>query len=315
MNVENRNALTKGALLLLIATIVWGVMFPVGKAALGSVDAYYLTAIRYGVASVIFLAILVSVEGIGALSLDGKGLKVFLYGSAGFAGFSLLVFGGLTHARAEHGAIIMALQPLITALLNWAINRVRPSNTTLACIAAAFVGVFLVVTKGGTVGLAEDGNVFGNALMLLGAMCWVVYTMGGKSVPTWSPLRYTALSAALGTVTILVATLAATQWGYAQMPSLATVWSLRFEFFFLIVISAVMSVLFWNAGIKQVGALNGILFINLVPITAFAVGLMQGHVFSAAEITGALITIAALIVNNLSARRLALQAAASPSRT
>ena len=311
MNDTHRRATTQGALLILAATIVWGVMFPVGKAALASVDAFFLTAIRYGVASLIFIAILAALEGRRALSLEGKGLKVFLYGSAGFAGFSLLVFGGLAHARAEHGAIIMALQPLIGALLNWVINRERPSLTTAGCIVAAFVGVFLVVTKGGAVGLAEDGHVFGNLLMLTGAACWVVYTMGARSVPAWSPLRYTTLSAALGTVTILIATFAATQLGYAQVPALATVWSLKLEFFYLIVISAVMSVLFWNAGVKRIGALNGILFINLVPVTAFAVGLFQGHVFSAAELAGALITIVAVVVNNLSARRLAVRAAAA----
>jgi drug/metabolite transporter (DMT)-like permease len=103
--------------------------------------------------------------------------------------------------------------------------------------------------------------------------------------------------------------------GFAQLPSIATVWSLRLEFFYLIVISAVMSVLFWNAGIKQVGALNGILFINLVPITAFIVALLQGHVFSPAEAAGALITITALVLNNLSARRVALPAAVSPSQS
>jgi drug/metabolite transporter (DMT)-like permease len=44
---------------------------------------------------------------------------------------------------------------------------------------------------------------------------------------------------------------------------------------------------------------NGVLFINFVPITAFAIGVAQGHSFSAAEVIGASLVIGALIANNL----------------
>lgn len=84
---------------------------------------------------------------------------------------------------------------------------------------------------------------------------------------------------------------------------------------YLIVIAAVVAVLSWNAGIKILGPLNGILFINLVPITAFSIGLVQGHELSAAEIVGAAITISALVVNNVSVRHATARAAALTAAT
>ena len=47
---------------------------------------------------------------------------------------------------------------------------------------------------------------------------------------------------------------------------------------------------------------NGVLFINLVPITAFAIGIAQGHRFGAREIAGVALVIGALIVNNVATR-------------
>jgi len=74
-------------------------------------------------------------------------------------------------------------------------------------------------------------------------------------------------------------------------------------------------VLAWNAGISVLGPANGVLFINLVPITAFAIGVAQGHKFGASEIAGALLVIGALVVNNVATRAPAVRVGASvPSR-
>jgi drug/metabolite transporter (DMT)-like permease len=64
----------------------------------------------------------------------------------------------------------------------------------------------------------------------------------------------------------------------------------------------VLAVLAWNAGIAILGPANGVLFINLVPITAFAIGVAQGHRFGASEIIGVVLVIGALLANNLAAR-------------
>ncbi|WP_454019585.1 AMP-binding protein [Azospirillum sp. Marseille-Q6669] len=292
-----------GIALLALTAISWGGMFPVAKAALASIDGFYLTLLRYGFASLILIGILVRVEGWRALATEGHGGKLFFYGSMGFAGFSILAFVGLAHSKAEHGAIIMALMPLITALLTWAIKGVRPNRVTFLCIAAALAGVALVVTQGSLSAL-DGGALLSDLLILGGAASWVVYTLGAASVPGWSPLRYTTVSAALGTVTIAAVTALATAARVVAVPSLETVWSVRAEIAYLVLIAAVLAVFSWNIGIKLLGPVNGVLFINLVPITAFSIGLAQGRAFGDVELAGAGLTIGALIVNNLNSRGL-----------
>ena len=133
--------------------------------------------------------------------------------------------------------------------------------------------------------------------------------MGSATLPAMSPLRYTALSMSFGAVTIAAVTLAATAFGVASpaWPQVASLWP---EIAYLSLIAGVSAVLAWNAGIGTLGPATGSLFVNLVPVTAFAIAIAQGRRFDAIEIAGALLTIAALIGGNLASRAPAVPASA-----
>jgi drug/metabolite transporter (DMT)-like permease len=120
----NRVTSLRGVGLLLIAAIAWGGLFPVAMVILPVLDPFHMTAIRYGITAIIFVGLLAVAAGPRALKLEGRGLRTALLGTAGFAGLGLLLFVGLQHSRPEHGAIIMATQPLIAAVAAW-LRRVR----------------------------------------------------------------------------------------------------------------------------------------------------------------------------------------------
>ena len=50
-------------LLALIAVLSWGAMFPIAAHAIPTVEPLHLTALRYGLASVVFVALLWRIEG------------------------------------------------------------------------------------------------------------------------------------------------------------------------------------------------------------------------------------------------------------
>lgn len=291
----------RAAALLVFTTVTWGAMFAVAKSALGSIDAYWLSTLRYVPASIVMLAILLIVEGRRALVPEGAGFRMWLYGSLGFAGFSILGYLGIARSRPEHAAIIVALMPLIAALVSWAVHGRRPSALTLGATLVALIGVVLVITKG-RLHLTADGTLHADALVLAGVVCWVVYTTGAASLPEFSTLRYTAHTMALGTLTIVAVALVASAIGVAQPPALHVVKSQAVDIAYLSIAAGVLAVLAWNAGIATLGADNGVLFINLVPITAFAIGVAQGHRFGMPEIAGVALVIGALIANNLATR-------------
>jgi drug/metabolite transporter (DMT)-like permease len=285
-----------------MAAIAWGGLFPVAMVTLSVLDPFHMTAIRYVSAAIIFVVMLAVVEGRKALKIEGRGLRAALFGTTGFAGLGLLVFVGLQHSRPEHGAIIMATQPLIAAVVAWLLRGARPARATLAFLGVALVGVLLVVTKGRFTGLFAGGTGLGDLMMFLGSISWVIYTLGAADFPSWSPLRYTALTCVLSLPAILAMTTVATATGYISAPSTGDVESVGWQLAYIILIASVLTVLSWNAGIKLLGVTNGMLFINFIPVTVFAIRIAQGHHFQAIEFVGAALVIGALIANSAIAR-------------
>ncbi len=293
----------------LIAAFCFGAMFPIAASALHHVDPFPLTAIRYGIAALVFLGLLWAIEGRAAVRTNGRGLELFILGSIGFAGFNLLSYVGLEHTHTQDAALIVALQPLLMVLALWLAYKHVPARATLGAMGLALVGVALVLSKGHLSTFTHGGS--GDLMILVGSAGWVVYTLGARRFPEHSPLRYTALSAGFGTLTILAATAIVTATGAEALPSGHDLTSAWLQILFVVFGGGVLAVLAWNEGIKRLGPPNGSLFVNLVPVITFAIAIGQGYRPGAVELTGAAITLLALVGANLAARG---QAIRRPSR-
>ncbi len=304
----NRNNLAQGTLLMCAVVLIWGAFLPVSKIALAVIDPYWLTLLRYGVAAACFLAALAIIEGRRALSFGGQAAGAWAYGSAGFAGFSLLVFEGLRLTRPEHGAMILALGPVNIVLWQWLRTRHRPPATVLACIVVAIVGEALVVSQGELARLYSGGSALGNGLIYASSWCWIAFTLGAQKFSGWSPLRYTALSAALGWLTILAAVALATGGGRSQPPQPEGLKEMLWALLFIVFVVSFGAVLLWNMAVAKLGPLNASLFANFAPVVTILITVWQGHVLLPVEVAGAALVVGALIVNNLVNRRLAAQA-------
>ena len=294
---------TLGVLFATTTAVVWGGQFVVGKSALESIDAFPLSTIRYAVAAALWLLVLAAFEGPSSLRLDGRGWRLFWLGSLGFAGFNLLAYTGLAHARPQSASLIVALGPLLTALVLWRRTRVRPSRATFALLGVALFGVALVVSEGHPETIVEGAVGWGDGLVLAGVFSFVLYSLGAAEFPQLSPLRYTALTASLGWLTMAAATALAVATGLSTWPSAGDLWSVSPQIAYLAIPGAFVAVLTWNGAIASLGPQNAVLFTNLIPVTTFAIEIVRGYRPNAVELAGAALTIGALVANNLVLRR------------
>jgi drug/metabolite transporter (DMT)-like permease len=292
-----------GSVFATTTALAWGGQFVVGKSALGSVNAFPLSTIRYALASALWLGVLATVEGRKSLSPAGHGLRLFWLGSLGFAGFNLLAYTGLAHARPQSASLIVALAPLLTAVVLWQRTGVRPSRTTFALLAAALAGVALVISGGHPTTIVNGSIGWGDALVLGGVFSFVLYGLGAASVPGFSPLRYTALTSSLGWLTLAAATAVASAAGLVPLPSIHQLVSVSPQIAYLALPGAFIAVLTWNSAIGLLGPRNAVLFGNLIPVTTFAIEIARGYRPGPVEVGGAVLTIAALVANNLVSRR------------
>ncbi len=293
-----------GVIFCLIATVVWGAMFPIMTHALMYIDPFTFTAMRYSIAGIAFLVLLLMREGVTGLRLTGENvLLAWFLGSCGFAGFGFLVFLGQQlagPAGALSASIMMATMPMLGLLVTWAVRGVRPPAASFFFILLSFGGVSMVLTKGSYAAVVNAPAAHAADIpLVLGALCWVVYTVGATFFPKWSPYKYTTITTLLGLISVFAVNGVLLVTGVISLPSAATVLAIGPHLFYMALVAGLVGVLSWNLGNKIISPMNGVLFMDVVPITAFLISSLSGLSPAREQVAGATLTACALIMNNL----------------
>lgn len=301
-----RNTVLWGAILCFIAAVSWGAMFPVAHAAFKYIDPFYFTLIRYGAVTIILVGWLLWKEGKSAFRLEGKGLKLWFFGTMAFTVYNLFIFWGedlLGEPGVMVASIMESLMPMISIVIVWMLFHKRPHGFTLTCVLIALVGAFLVITKGDVrsfLGATED--IVPSILIFIAVIGWVIYTMGGEEFKDWSVLRYSTLSCLLGTVTAGVLVVVATAVGYVSVPTTEVIVATAPHLLFMIIFPGLIALLGWNVGVSILSPINALLFINFVPVTTLLVSMYQGYDVTKFDIIGTVLIIISLVANNLFVR-------------
>jgi drug/metabolite transporter (DMT)-like permease len=298
-----KNSVWLGAFLCFISAVSWGAMFPVAHGAFKYIDPFYFTIFRYVSVTIILIPILLWKEGKQAFRLEGKGLKLWFFGTMAFVVYNLLIFWGedlLGEPGVMVASIMESLMPMISIVIVWMLSKKSPHRFTLMCVLLSFIGAVLVITKG-DIGsfLSATSDFIPSILIFIAVIGWVVYTMGGKEFSGWSALRYSTLSCLLGTVTATVIILGATLFGYISFPSVENIQATTPHLLFMIIYPGVIALVGWNIGVSILSPLNSLLFINFVPVTTLIISAFQGNQITMFDILGTVFIIVSLLSNNI----------------
>lgn len=87
------------------------------------------------------------------------------------------------------------------------------------------------------------------------------------------------------------------------MPSVERIGSAGAELLYMILIAGVLAVLTWNVGNKILKPENGMLFMNIVPVTTVTISALQGVEVGRLQLAEIFVVIIALVMNNLFQRQ------------
>lgn len=296
-----------GALACLVASMSWGAMFPVADHALEYIDPFYFSFIRYGAVAIVLVLILWMKEGKKAFRLEGKGKLLLFFGTMAFTVYNIFLFLGQMLMGKQGimvASIMESLMPMISIMILWAFKNAKPKKYMITGMFIAFIGAFCVITKGDVSFFSTlQEHVLSLFFMFIGVVGWVVYTMGGKSFSDWSTLRYSTLTCVFGTTVTGIVTFVVTQLGYISVPTTETLSIVKYDLLFMMTLPGIVALLAWNYGVKILSSINGILFINFVPITTLLVMMLQGYEITMFDAVGTLLVMIALIRNNIYQRR------------
>jgi drug/metabolite transporter (DMT)-like permease len=268
---------------LLMMTVIWGVNAVVVKATYAQIPPMAFMAIRFVVAGTLLLIVALSVERSLAVRRRDWGLLV----AAAMVGTGLyqpLFLNGLALTTASNTALILAASPAFVALLNRLLGRELLSARGWFGIALAFVGIVLIVEGGG--GLEFGSDVFvGDLLILIGTFLWASYAvLAAPLMRTYSPLRVTALTTAVGALPLILLGAPAV----AALPLdevQASGWAgLLYSAIFAIVVAYII----WNMGVKKIGGARTALYNNLVPVIGtITAAIVLGETITPLKVAGA----------------------------
>jgi drug/metabolite transporter (DMT)-like permease len=198
VSVRDRRLAEAGVL----ATVaMWSANFVIVKAAIGAIGPLTFTSARYVVAAVTLLLLLRL--RMGPIRRPGRPeLTMVGLGMLGFGGYQLLWTLGLTRITAGDSALIIAVAPVLTALLAAAVGLDRLTPPKLVGALLAFAGVAVVIAAGHELSLGA--SLVGDVLTLGAAVVWAVYTVAATGMlRSTDPLVLTAWAVLGGALVLL----------------------------------------------------------------------------------------------------------------
>lgn len=162
-----QRSVTKGVLLAICASVLWGTVPIAGTVALGGITASVLSALRLVLAG-LFLAVLLRARGV---VLPRPGPLVW-FAAAALAVNYVTYMWGLERAGPATSQVLIQTAPLFLLLLGVFVLGERPRPRQFVGGAIALAGVFLVAWEPGA---ASPRRTAGVLIILAAALAWALY--------------------------------------------------------------------------------------------------------------------------------------------
>jgi len=281
---------------LLFVMLVWGGTFTSARLLGNELDPPISAFIRFLLASSFLLVLLYFKEG----SFPRVNKKQFLFllgmGLTGIAMYNLLFFYGLVHTEAGRGSLITATNPLLTALGAAFIFKERFTLIRMVGFLLCIGGAILIITKGDISSLMKEGIGTGELAFIGCALSWAAYTLIGRFMSDQlSSLAVIAYASCIGTVVLFVAALNADL--VTAVKSLTM--NAGLNLLYLSLLATVISFVWFQEGVKALGAAKAAVFIYFMPVSAvFWAWLILDEKFTLVLALGATLVISGIYLVN-----------------
>ena len=276
------------------ATAGWGVGATMTRLAVEELAPLTTACLRFGLGALLLLGILIWRGEVRAVPSRRDWLPLLGLGLFGVTAFGALFTIGLQWTGAAEGTLIQGMSPLLTLLLAALLvgEPVRRGRVLGGLTAFAGLAVLLL---GGTAAWGGGADRLVGDLVLCGAcVCWSAYNVGVRL--TAGRLRLGESSAyALVAGTLLLIPFAAFE--PARVPlarvSLATWLAVAY----LVLVSTCMAYIWWNDGIRKIGAGRASMFSFVGPVAAMLSGVpLLGEWPGPAQLIGGALILGGLFV-------------------
>ncbi len=257
---------------LTLAAFFWASSAIAGKLLLETLLPSQVTFLRFAVATFILVLFVVYTNDKTEIALKGH-LKLAILGVVGISLCYYFYFKGLNLSSALNAGLIEATIPLITLAISISTKEEKFSIKNSIGFMLAYIGVIIVVTKLDFSVILHSSYNFGDLLLLVSTVCFGVYNILTKK------LKFSFESQKIKLVYIfLYGSIALLPWVYLDFLEHDLNWNLSlYEIGLILSLSlgaSVLAYMFFNEGIKELGASKASSFINFVPLLTIVMAII-----------------------------------------
>jgi drug/metabolite transporter (DMT)-like permease len=273
-----------GALLLTVAC--WGLAPVANRYLLGSVSPLHLVVLRFIVASLLFIPIILQMRKQRWNRRDG--LLAIFCGLTCILGYNVIVTFGLQWVPAGIAGLLGATTPLWIALISRIALR-EPLHWAVSL--GLILGLSGVMTLVGWTTLHADqgrNELLGIGLVILAYLMWAVYTIAVRPLSRkYGASVSTAITTFLGSLPLVAL------WDPHLLPTFATLQAPAWLAFALLALgSTVIATVLWNYGVACIPSAQAGVFLNVMPV----VSVLGGSFFLHEQITPGMLAGGAIII-------------------
>ncbi len=292
-------------LLLTLSSLFWGGNIIAGKLAIGEIDPFGLSTMRWVVAFIIIMPFAwQSVRAEWAEIRRGIGWLAF-YGAIGFTTFNALLYVSVIHTSAVSVAMIQSAIPILVMVGNFIIFRVRASILHIVGVVLTIYGVTHVATQGlPTRLLGLDVNI-GDGLILLACFAYAFHSLFLRYKPNIGWMSFIAVTSFFAALAALVYQSFFSS-GIAGLAGEVANIGLKGWLIILYValFPSIVAQMSYARGVELIGPNRGSIFINLIPVFgALLAVVLLGERLELFHIVAAVFIVAGIALAEIAARR------------
>lgn len=292
----SRKSSLGGPLLVLLSAAAFGAMAVFGKLAYAAgADASSLVLVRFTWAAALLALLLLVRPGLRRLEGDGPGWPgwrpVLIALALGFFGYALqasLFFAALERSDVSLVMLVLYTFPTMVTVAAVLLGRDRFTPARVIALVTASIGVALVLAGAGRVGF----DALGVLLAFSAALTYTVYILVADTVLERLPpvvlttLVMTGAAVALGVRSLVT--------GGVTLSFGAAGW---FWIGCIVVVSTVLAVLAFFAGLKRTGASTTSILSTFEPVVSTVLAaVVLGEILTPLQLLGALLVLSAAVI-------------------
>jgi len=286
--------------MMLVAALIFGLNYLVGRWVTGDVQPYVLGFIRWTAGAIILLPF--AWKHIrNDIELINSNRKLL-----GLAGFLMPFMGAgvtyvaLNYTDAVNAGVIQTSMPVMIVLLSWIFLRERTAGVQWLGLIVAIGGVIYMVARGNPSTLLTFSFNTGDAILIFCNLGLAGYAVAVKLLPkNLHPLSLITVVCAVGAACHLPFFI------YELFSGQAVIWGVKalVSLVFVAIFPSVFAILLWNFAIDRIGPSRAGVYMYLVPVYAavFAVPFL-GESIGVYHVVGAALIIAGVTLSGRQAK-------------